>query len=138
MSMEHHCSSQKSGGQLNKLKAFSRALSAKQKQQQIMDVDERQEDLSEEDVVAIQARESFEALRNAVIQDMDVPSHPVIVGERNICQLSCDGKLSRLQIAELRTICESLEIEVQGTVKRKITYIKPLEEFLLACSCKQS
>ena len=123
----------------DQIKSFFSRLSAKQRKQQVeSDECAIEEELTEEDIEAIQAEESFYALRDVVVQDMEGPDHPVLVGERNICQLLKNGKLNSLRITDLRSICESLSIEIQsGSEKRKKTYIEPIEEYIQGCSCMQ-
>jgi RNase H-fold protein (predicted Holliday junction resolvase) len=64
------------------IKSFFSRMSSKRKQQQREEIE-----LSDEDLEALEAEESLEDLRN-VSQDMNVPSHPVTAGKRNLCQLS--------------------------------------------------
>ena len=117
------------------IKGFFSRLSTKRKQQQS---NGEEIELLDEDIEALEAEESLESLRNAVSQDMNAPSHPVTAGGKNLCHLSRDGELNSLKVVQLQSICESLEIMVEGSKKRKRTYIEPIEEFLRACSCKRS
>lgn len=112
------------------IKGFFSRLSAKRKQQH------GEIDLQDEDIEAYEAQESMESLRNVISEDMNAPSHPIIVVGKDLCQMSRDGKLNSLRIAELQSICQSLEIEVTEHKRRKRAYIQPIEEFLQTCSCK--
>ena len=47
-----------------------------------------QEDTDEEDLVAIENEDMIHSLSEAVIDDMGVVNHPIILDDTNICDLS--------------------------------------------------
>lgn len=69
---------------------------------------------------------------------MTVTQHPIEVGKRNVCELSKAKKLSKLKVAELREICESLQVAVVGSPVRKKSFIEPLETYVKTCTCFQT
>ena len=50
---------------------------------------------------------------------MTAHQHPIDVRNKNLCELSKAKKLDILKVAELRKMCESLELEVSGSLARK-------------------
>ncbi|KAK3736760.1 hypothetical protein QZH41_008000 [Actinostola sp. cb2023] len=109
---------------------FSR-LSAAQRQRQIEEYADENE-IQEEDIRAWEAAAAFKELQSGVVNDFNQPDHPIMVAQKNICQLVHSKKLSLLKIAELMDICTNLQIQVDGQKGRKISYIKPLESLLKA------
>ena len=121
-----------------RIKSFFSRLSAKQRQQQI---EPDKTEPAEEDIAAAEteAEQSFCALRDAIEKEMPIPNYPIIANDKDICQLVKEQKLNVLRIAELKVICESLQIEIHtGSEKRKKTYTEPLTEYAQYCSCMQS
>jgi len=113
---------------------FSR-LSAAQRQRQIEEYADENE-IQEEDIRAWEAAAAFKELQSGVVNDFNQPDHPIMVAQKNICQLVHSKKLSLLKIAELMDICTNLQIQVDGQKGRKISYIKPLESFVKgSCTC---
>ena len=51
------------------------------------------EEISEEDIEAAESEMAFNTLRSLVMDDMVKPSHPIIVGVNNICELVKNKKL---------------------------------------------
>ena len=125
----------------DQIKGFFSRLSAKRKLQANLDEtaeEEEEEDFSEEDIEALEEQESFAALRKLIVDDMNVPNHPVLVENRNICEMTTSGKLKALKLAELKEICKTLNLEANGTVTRKKSFIEPLEQYIFTCSCHHS
>ena len=85
--------------------------------------DIREEDVTEEDVVAIKSEVAHETLRTIVMNDMAMLTHPIVVGSHNICSI----KLHSLKLVDLRAICESLGLEANGSLSREKTYCEPIE-----------
>lgn len=111
---------------------FSR-MSALHKQQgaQIDD-----EELDEEDLIALETEEGLKILNEAVLNDMEHSLHPVTVNELNLCELTGFGKLQTLKIAQLSDICTTLQLQTTGTQNRKKTFIGPIEDFIRKnCPC---
>ena len=115
---------------------FSR-LSAirRQKQTDQGQYEEANEEIQEEDLEAVECEIAIDGLRRAVLHDMTVPRHPIEVGKRNVCELSRAKKLHALKVAELKQICESLQVAVVGPPTRKKSFIGPLETYVKTCSC---
>ena len=66
------------------------------------DKDTDEEDITDDDAVAIEAEVALDTLRQDVIADMSAAIHPVQVGRRNPCELSMAGKLNGLKLDELK------------------------------------
>ena len=73
------------------------------------------------DLEALGNEIALENLRIAVNLQVTVPQHPIVVRNRNLCELSKAKKLDIpvLKVAELREMCESLRLEVSGSLARK-------------------
>ena len=56
----------------------------------------------------------LENLRIAINLQVTAPQHPIVVRNKNLCELSKAKKLDVLKVAELREMCESLQLEVSG------------------------
>lgn len=117
---------------------FSR-LSAVQRQKQVEEspLEDANEEIAEEDLEALESEIALDTLRIAVLLDTNVPRHPVQVGSKNICELSRANKFNMLKIAELREICQSLQLTVAGSPARKKSFIEPLEAYVKTCTCFQ-
>ncbi|KAL9985193.1 hypothetical protein ACROYT_G007563 [Oculina patagonica] len=111
------------------INSFFSRLSALQRQSQTgkSGLEDTNEEIPEEDLEALESEIALEDLRQAVLHDMDVPNHPIQLGERNICELTRAKKLNTLKVAELREICQSLQVAVDGSLARKQSFIEPLE-----------
>ena len=135
--MESFCSVQRSGEQRNSF--FSR-LSAIQRQRQTEQgqFEEPREEISEEDLEALESEIVFNDLRQAVLSDMTMPHHPIEVGIRNVCELSRAKKLQTLKLSELKELCEKLQLAVVGSLARKKSFIEPLETYAKTCTCFQT
>ena len=70
---------------------------------------------------------------------MTMPHHPIEVGTRNVYELSKAKKLQTLKLAELKELCESLQIAVVGSPARKKSFIEPLKKnrLLYSSFCSQ-
>ena len=99
------------------------------------EVEDHDEEVQEEDLEALESEIFLESLRNTVLHDISTPYHPIKVGSRNVCELSRTKKLNTLKVAELREICEILQLAVDGPLSRKKSFIKPLETYAKACTC---
>ena len=94
-----------------------------------------QKQVDEEDIVAEKIETALATLRNKVMEQVAAPQHPIVIGERNICQLVHEAKLGSLKIVELQSICETLDAEPIGSFKRKKSYVTPIETFIKTCQC---
>ena len=94
-----------------------------------------QKQVDEEDIVAEEIETALATLRNKVMEQVAAPQHPIVIGERNICQLVHEAKLGSLKIVELQSICETLDAEPTGSFKRKKSYVTPIETFIKTCQC---
>lgn len=73
--------------------------------------------------------------RNNVINQLDI-LHPIMYKSFDLCQLGRQHKLkSKFKIKDLQEICKDYDIETDGPVSRKDSYISPLLAFLQGCSC---
>lgn len=117
---------------------FSR-LSAVQRQKQVEEspLEDANEEIAEEDLEVLESEIALDTLPIAVLLDTNVPRHPVQVGSKNICELSRANKFNTLKIAELREICQSLQLTVAGPPARKKSFIEPLEAYVKTCTCFQ-
>ena len=66
--------------------------------------------IPEEGIVAGESKVAFHALRGLVMEDLGKPSHPIIVGYSNVCDLVKDNKLDLLKLPVLSEICQQLHL----------------------------
>jgi len=116
------------------IQSFFSRYSATLRQQQ---VEEEEKELTEEDMEAWETETSRENVRTAIYDDMTWLDHPIEVGSINICQISQAGKLPTLKISQLKVICDTLKLNINGSLARKKSFIEPLEELAKSCSCQK-
>ena len=87
------------------------------------------------DLEALENEIVLENLRIAVNLKVTAPHHPIVVRNRNLCELSKAKKLNVLKVAELREMCETLQLEVSGSLARKKSFIEPLNSYAKGCTC---
>ena len=75
---------------------------------------------------------ALENLRIAVNLQVTAPQHPIVVRNRNLCELSKARKPNKWKVAELREI---LQLEVSGSLVRKKLFIEPLETYAKCFTC---
>ena len=119
------------------INSFSSRLSAVQRQTQMeKDTSEysTSQEFSEEDpdLEALENEITLENLRIAVNLQVTAPQHPIVVRNRNLCELSKARKPNKLKVAELREI---LQLEVSGSLARKKLFIEPLETYVKCFTC---
>ena len=76
-------------------------------------------------------------LRNAIDSEIARPEHPIIVNEVNICQLASEGNLHGLKLVKLKSLCQTLDLKIEGSAARKKSYIDPLLAFFSCCQCQE-
>ena len=86
--------------------------------------------MSEEDIEAAESEIAFDTLRSLVMDDMGKPSHPIIVGISNICELVKNKKLDSLKLAALKEICNQLHLTTSGPLSRKKLSLRPFKNSL--------
>ena len=96
-----------------------------------------QKQVDEDEIAAEESEVAMITLRNQVMQQVASPEHPIVVGNRNVCQLVHGTKLGSLKIAELQSICNHLDIEPLGSLMRKKSFTAPIESYVKLCSCFQ-
>ena len=122
------------------INSFFSRLSAVQRQTQ-MEKDTSEYATSQEfteedpDLEALENEIVLENLRIAINLQVTAPQHPIVVRNRNLCELSKAKKLDVLKVAELREMCESLLLEVSGSLARKKSFIEPLNSYSKGCTC---
>ena len=73
--------------------------------------------------------------KKAVFSDLQL-KHPVTYKSYNLCKLAADGKLAtKFSIAELKNICDSLDIDTDNFKRRKAPYSEALANVLNSCTC---
>ena len=79
------------------------------------------EEIPEEDIEVAESEMALDTLRSFVMDDMGKPSHPIIVGVSNICELVKNENLDSLKLAVLKEICSQLHWTTSGPLSRKKT-----------------
>ena len=122
------------------INSFSSRLSAVQRQTQ-MEKDTSEYSTSQEfteedpDLEALENEITLENLCIAVNLQVTAPQHPIVVQNRNLCELSKARKPNKWKVAEVREICESLQLEVSGSLARKKLFIEPSETYAKCFTC---
>ena len=122
------------------ISSFFSRLSAIQRQRQTErgQLEESRDEITEEDLEALESEIVFNDLRQAVLREVTMTHHPIEVGTRNVCELSRAKKLQTLKLSELKELCESLQLAVVGSPARKKSFIQPLETYAKTCTCFQT
>ena len=95
------------------------------------------EEISEEDVEAAESEIAFDTLRSLVMDDMGKPTHTIIVGVSNICELVRNKKLCSPKLEVLKETCDQLHLTASGPPSRKNTSFEAIENFSESCTCFQ-
>ena len=90
-----------------------------------------QDDTDEEDLVTIENEDMIHSLSEAVIDDMGVVNHPIILDDTNICDLVRTGDLNQLKVSKLKEICLQGHLETPGHQNRRKTFVDPLVNLTL-------
>lgn len=88
------------------------------------------DEVYEEDVEALEAEMTRQDLLIAIQQEMSELQHPIEAAQVNICQFSKEKNLKSLKQAQLKSICQDLHLEVEGSQARKKTFIDTLDELV--------
>lgn len=65
--------------------------------------------------------------------------HPITYKSYNLCKLAADGKLTKkFSIADLKDICDSLDIETENFKRLKAPYKDALTNVLNNCTCNKN
>ena len=103
--------------------------------------DDEQSDQEEdviEDVMAAEDEAAHENVRTAVLEEVAL-RHPIVFDTFNLCDMYGSGKLRKLRVSMLRSICEYFDIEVRNIKQtRKVPYLSLLGELLETCDCRHS
>lgn len=84
---------------------------------------------------ALESETNLQDLRLVVYDDLRKPEHPIEVHGYNICHLTQRNKLMSLKVNELKAICDTMGLTIEGSQARKKSYVKPLDELVKRCSC---
>ncbi|KAL9969279.1 hypothetical protein ACROYT_G021476 [Oculina patagonica] len=91
------------------------------------------------DLLAAQEEEAFTSARASILDQCQLV-HPIVYDTLNmICSLYTSNKLTKLSVAQLRSICDfyNMDIEAQSS-KRKAPYISFISDIVGSCSCTRS
>ena len=95
-------------------------------------------EIPDEDIEPAESDMALETLRSLVMDDMGKPSHPIVVGDRNNCELVRTYRLRSVKLAVLKEICEQLHLTTSGPLSRKKLSLRPLKHFLRAAPAFKS
>ena len=85
----------------------------------------------------IENEDMIHSLSEAVIDDMGVVNHPIILDDTNICDLVRTGDLNQLKVSKLKEICLQGHLETPGHQNRRKTFVDPLVNYAKRCSCQE-
>ena len=120
---------------------FSR-LAAKQKHNgggsQLPAVEPRVSELlgdDEDDDFEYDADNERQNMHDHVFQELGV-THPIQFREMNLCLLYENHTMDkRLKLKDLKEICEHFKINKEGPSSKRLSFLKPLEEYMRQCTC---
>ena len=117
---------------------FSRLAATKKKHGSLnaaASSEEVEEFLAEEQM---QEHEEDISLRKKMVFGNLQLEHPITYKSYNLCKLAADGKLTKkFSIADLKDICDSLDIETEDFKRRKAPYKDVLTNVLSSCTCNK-
>ena len=116
---------------------FSRLAAAKRDHSSLVTTDvsmeEVEEFLNEEQME--EHEDDISRKKKVVITNLQL-KHPITYKSYNLCKLAADGKLAtKFSIAELKNICDSLDIDTGKFKRRKAPYNEALANVLNSCTC---
>jgi hypothetical protein len=90
-----------------------------------------------DDEAEVEEQTNYAMTRNLLVQDLSI-QHPVTYRQYNLCEMSCNNKLSKLNIKLFQDICASMDIDSDSiTTRRKAPYIALLSQAIQQCSCQK-
>ena len=76
---------------------------------------------------AWEAEKQLHELHKAIYEEVDL-THPIVHNGNNVCSLVKEGNLkANLKLAELKEMCLSFGIDIDGPPGRNNSYLRPLE-----------
>ena len=106
--------------------AYFSCLTATKKKRSSLNAAASSEEVHVEEFLAqeqMQEHEEYISLRKKVVFDSLELEHPITYKSYNLYKLAADGKLTtKLSIADLKDICDSLDIETEDFKCRKAPY----------------
>ncbi|KAL9967527.1 hypothetical protein ACROYT_G025773 [Oculina patagonica] len=98
---------------------------------------EEAENIDENDLEAWEAEKHLQELQTAVYEEVDL-RHPIEYKGQDICGLVKRGMLkSKFKIAQLKELCDLYGMEIDGSIARKDSYVRPIEHLVKTCSCSK-
>ncbi|KAL9966751.1 hypothetical protein ACROYT_G024870 [Oculina patagonica] len=116
---------------------FSRLAAAQRQNKAPTALIEEAENIDENDLEAWEAEKHLQELQTAVYEEVDL-RHPIEYKGQDICGLVKRGMLkSKFKIAQLKELCDLYGIEIDGSIARKDSYVRPIEHLVKTCSCSK-
>ena len=73
----------------------------------------------------------------SVYEQVDL-RHPIIYDGQDICSVAKREKLqAKFKVGQLKDICDTFGLVIEGPVGRKKSYITPIEALVKTCSCSK-
>ena len=94
---------------------------------------EQEEKIDEEDMEALESETAMHSLCLSVYNELQNPEHPIEVNNFDICKQVQKGKLKALKLQELKAICATIGLTIEGSQARKFSFVKPLENLVKRC-----
>ncbi|KAL9974282.1 hypothetical protein ACROYT_G011299 [Oculina patagonica] len=116
---------------------FSRLAAAQRQSKAPTALIEEAENIDESDLEAWEAEKHLQELQTAVYEEVDL-RHTIEYKGQDICGLVKRGMLkSKFKIAQLKELCDLYGIEIDGSIARKDSYVRPIEHLVKTCSCSK-
>ncbi|KXJ26973.1 hypothetical protein AC249_AIPGENE9994 [Exaiptasia diaphana] len=95
------------------------------------------DEITEDDIESFEAELNRLEIHNAVDVEINKLDHPIVIDEINVCQISNNDKLNSLKIGQLKSLCKSLQLKIEGSQTRKKSFVDPLKELVKKCTCQK-
>ena len=116
---------------------FSRLAAAQRQNKAVGKLLDEAENIDENDLQAWDNKQRLRELQESLYDQVDL-RHPIIYHGHDICSLARRGKLqAKFKVDQLKEICDTFGVVIEGPVGRKKSYITPIEALVKTCSCSK-
>ena len=116
---------------------FSRLAAAQRQNKAVGKLLDEAENIDENDLQTWDNEQRLRELQESIYDQLDL-RHPIIYDGHDICSLARRGKLqAKFKVDQLKEICDTFGVVIEGPVGRKKSYITPIEALVKTCSCSK-
>ena len=116
---------------------FSRLAAAQRQKKAVAQLLNEAENIDENDLQTWYNEQELRELQVSVYEQVDL-RHPIIYDGQDICSVAKGGQLqAKFKVGQLKEICDTFGLVIEGPVGRKKSYITPIEALVKTCSCSK-